>query len=177
GDHRLTHAERTVLRGILAPLGAEGRDAIHAVLRECDNYSRNLTDKMLAATHSNPMGCARIKEILSYMTQKIGCDCSFRKKQGDYAHPLRHLSKVQTKRSDTSEPAPKVFTRRKSTSDNQNQSRVAESAEIPSDLADGEVHTSADGTPKEKRTIARLKLVLGSFSIDLNFSRKKRESK
>jgi hypothetical protein len=89
----LSHYERVVLRGILAPLGEQGRDAIHRIMRKCSNYSKSLTDKMLTdATFKKPMGCRRIQEILSYMVQKIDCNCNFRKSKNDYAHPLRHLN-------------------------------------------------------------------------------------
>jgi hypothetical protein len=80
-----------VLRGILSPLGEEGAAAIHSVLRKCGNYSKNLTNKMISVDVRKPIGCARIKEILSYMVDRVDCDCRFRKTKNDYAHPLRHL--------------------------------------------------------------------------------------
>ena len=92
----LSHYERVVLRGILAPLGEEGRAAIHDVMRNCNNYSKSMTDKMLADDRSKPMGCRRIREILSYMTQRVGCNCKFRKTKNDYSHPLRHLKSKNT---------------------------------------------------------------------------------
>ena len=90
-ENRLNHYERVVLRGILAPLGKEGREEIHKVLSKCNNYSRTLTEKMLSESHSRPIGCKRIREILSYMSDKVDCTCNFRKMKNDYAHPLRHL--------------------------------------------------------------------------------------
>ena len=92
----LTHYERVVLRGVLAPLGNEGRTAIHSILKKCDNYNKSLTDKMLSDTSYNPIGCRRIREILSYMTQTVDCNCKFRRIKNDYAHPLRHLNKKYT---------------------------------------------------------------------------------
>ena len=97
---RLSHYERVVLRGVLAPMKEEGKMAIHSILSKCENYSRSLTDKMLAGDRTQPMGCRRIGEILSYMTQKVGCNCKFRKTKNDYPHPLRHLKrKSQSKRT------------------------------------------------------------------------------
>jgi group II intron reverse transcriptase/maturase len=89
----ISHYERVVLRGILAPMGNEGRLAIHDIMNKCNNYNKSLTDKMVAESHSKSMGCYRIKEILSYMVRKIDCNCKFRKTKNDYANPLRHLNK------------------------------------------------------------------------------------
>lgn len=87
----LNHYERSVIRGVLAPLGEDGADEIHRILKNCQNYSRGVTDKMIGQNTGHPIGCARIKEILGRFCAEVGCQCSFKKRQGKYPNPLRHL--------------------------------------------------------------------------------------
>lgn len=90
--HELTHYERSVVRGILNPLGDDGRKEIHRLIGNCANYSPSTTNKMLADTKAHrPMGCRRIREILDSMCADLPCHCRFKPKKNDYAHPLRHL--------------------------------------------------------------------------------------
>ncbi len=88
----LTHYERTVVRGVLQPLGSEGVQEIHSILKNCDNYSKKVTDSFLGNKNYKPMGCARIKEILNYLTAELECNCKFKPKKNDYSNPLRHLN-------------------------------------------------------------------------------------
>jgi hypothetical protein len=89
----LTHAERIVLRGILNPLGEEGRARVHTILQSCANYDARVTDRYLAPLKGvlKPMGCGRIREVLGEFCNEMGCDCRFRPLKSDYAHPLRHV--------------------------------------------------------------------------------------
>jgi hypothetical protein len=89
----LAHAERAVLRGILAPLGPDGCAEVHTILGHCDNYSHSVTERMLhASAGKHPMGCRRVREILDGLCSDLTCHCRFKPKKGDYAHPLRHLA-------------------------------------------------------------------------------------
>ena len=95
---KLNHQERVVIRGILAPLGDLGLREIHSIIKHCDNYSRQITDKMTASLPGKPrrpIGCRRIKEILNSLCSQVNCNCSFRPKKNDYANPLRHISKLK----------------------------------------------------------------------------------
>lgn len=93
-EHDLTHPERVVVRGILFPLGKEkGREAVHAVIRHCDNYDALRTDGFLKEASEKPMACARIREMLGTFCEEAGCNCRFRPLKKEYAHPLRHLRK------------------------------------------------------------------------------------
>ncbi len=88
----LSHYERIVIRGILSPLGEEGVAEIHRILSNCDNYSRKITDKMLSDRRDHfPMACHKIREILGDSYTEVQCSCSFKKRAGQYSHPLRHL--------------------------------------------------------------------------------------
>ncbi|HMO50095.1 MAG TPA: reverse transcriptase domain-containing protein [Kiritimatiellia bacterium] len=90
-EHQLAHGERMVLRGILEPLGPVGTDAIHAVMKNCDNYDRKKTNAFLGRPGVKPMACGTIKEVLGDFCEQVGCHCRFKNRKGDYAHPLRHL--------------------------------------------------------------------------------------
>jgi group II intron reverse transcriptase/maturase len=94
-EHRLNHAERIVLRGVLGALGSDGAEAIHGILKNCDNYNFALTRQALgqAADKRKPMGCDRIREVLDGFCAQVGCDCRFKARKNDYAHPLRWLDK------------------------------------------------------------------------------------
>ena len=97
-DKQLTHYERLVVRGMLAPLGSIGKKNMHDILKLCDNYSKSVTDKMMVRPQGvKPMGCRRIKEILSDLCSQLDCNCSFKYKKNDYAHPLRHLKQLTRK--------------------------------------------------------------------------------
>ena len=88
---QLNHAERCILRGVLEPMGAEGVEALHTILKHCKNYNRHQTDAFLSRGVLKPMGCRRIREILGAVADEIGCTCHFKPRKQDYAHPLRHL--------------------------------------------------------------------------------------
>ena len=90
-EGHLTHAEHSVLRGVLGAMEDGGREAIHAVLKNCRNYSASVTDRCLVHPQTKPMGCTRIREILGEFCTEVGCDCRFRTRKNDYAHPLRLL--------------------------------------------------------------------------------------
>jgi len=101
GKHRLsgrwsrflTPEERMIIRSILDPMGAPGREAVHAIMSLCENYDRHLTDTFLGQGHYKPIGCMRIREILGDFCDRAGCSCHFKQRKGDYAHPLRHIPK------------------------------------------------------------------------------------
>ncbi|MBT3375843.1 MAG: hypothetical protein HN742_24270 [Lentisphaerae bacterium] len=95
--HDLSHHERTVLRGILAPLGPAGHGELHRIVRHCRNYDRRLTDRMIGSAGPKPLGCRRIKEILGPFADEVGCACHFKPKKGEYAHPLRHVEQAATR--------------------------------------------------------------------------------
>lgn len=167
-DHRLTHAERAVVRGVLAPLGEEGRIAIHSIMRECDNYSKVLTDKMLAGDRRKPMGCARVREILSYMAQKVDCDCRFRKKRNDYAHPLRHLPPVNERKDNGNSKKMDSDIDVKTT----NKKIECEKKDV---VNEEEVQCNPPrlpDSPSKNKTIALFRIILGSFKLDLKLSRR-----
>ena len=88
---QLNHAERCILRGVLEPMGAQGVEALHTILKHCKNYNRHQTDAFLGRGAMKPMGCRRIREILGVVADEIGCACHFKPRKQDYAHPLRHL--------------------------------------------------------------------------------------
>jgi group II intron reverse transcriptase/maturase len=90
-DHSLSHAERTVLRGVLGCLPDGGKEAIHDIVRHCSNYDRGMTDRNLREAPRKPMGCMRIREILGDFCAEVGCNCRFSQRKNEYAHPLRHL--------------------------------------------------------------------------------------
>ena len=94
-EHYLTHYERIVIRGILNPIGNDGREEIHCILKNCANYGKHITDKMIGTEMYKPIGCNKIKEILSSLCSGLDCNCKFRHKKNDYPHPLRHLSSCQ----------------------------------------------------------------------------------
>lgn len=102
----LNHAERSVIRGILEPLGPEGKSAIHDVLRSCANYDYHMTEKNLGRPGIRPMGCERIREILGGFCQVAGCACRFKPKKGDYPNPLRHIGQVAPAAGPAQAPAP-----------------------------------------------------------------------
>ena len=90
-DGHLKHVERTVLRGILGPLGKSGAAEIHRIIGYCKDYDRRITERMITSAPPKAMGCKRIQEVLDYLVEDLPCDCRFSKKKDDYAHPLRHL--------------------------------------------------------------------------------------
>ena len=98
--HDLSHAERTVIRGILAPLGEHGQGKVHEIMKLCANYSHRETERNLTGpSFIRPMGCARIREILGDLAIRAGCQCRFTHRKNDYAHPLRHLSIAAVRQS------------------------------------------------------------------------------
>ncbi len=64
-------------------------------MKYCDNYSRNITDKMLGNQNHYPMACHKIREILSDIASMTDCSCCFKRRAGQYPHPLRHLESGQ----------------------------------------------------------------------------------
>lgn len=98
-EHDLTHYERMVLRGILAPLGEAGLARAHAVFKCCSNYDAQTTDKMLRSASPHAMGCQRIREILGEFAERSGCYCQFKPGKNKYAHPLRHLKSASPSRT------------------------------------------------------------------------------
>jgi len=96
-EHYLSHYDRIVIRGILSNIESEGRQEIHNILSKCINYRKHTTDKMIGSEFYKPMGCNKIKEILSSLCSSIECKCKFRPKKNDYPHPLRHLGTNQDK--------------------------------------------------------------------------------
>ena len=92
-ERHLTHADRIVLRGILAPLGDDGLAELHRILSRCDNYSRATTAKYAAVPFSTPIGCTRIREALGEFADQAGCTCSFKPRKNSYPNPLRHIRK------------------------------------------------------------------------------------
>jgi len=90
-DRHLGHAERIILRGILMPLGEEGRRELHRILSSCANYNRATTEKYARAAHATPIGCARIREILGEFADQAGCACTFKPRKNSYPNPLRHI--------------------------------------------------------------------------------------
>ena len=105
-ENDLAHHERTVVRGILEPLGETGVQAIHEILRPCRNYDFRVTEKNLGRTDVKPMGCARIREILGDFCDEVGCSCRFKPRKNDYAHPLRHLRPIARTRKSGDATAP-----------------------------------------------------------------------
>ncbi len=91
-EHNLTHYERCILRGVLAPLGEDGRREIHRIMSGCSNYSRDYTGKMISGESRSPISCNKIREMLGLDADKIGCSCKFKPRKNYYANPLRHLS-------------------------------------------------------------------------------------
>lgn len=92
-EQHLCHAERIILRGILMPAGPEGRQALHGILSLCRNYNQKITEKYATTHNFKPVSCARIKEILGEFTDRVGCNCEFKPRKNNYAHPLRHINR------------------------------------------------------------------------------------
>jgi group II intron reverse transcriptase/maturase len=107
-DRFLTHGERMVARGILQPLGQEGVEAVHDLMRQCDNYDRKVTESFLQRQSAKPMACTTIREVLGDFCEQAGCACRFKTRKGDYAHPLRHLNQRErtTTAKTTASPTP-----------------------------------------------------------------------
>ena len=130
----LNHSERVVLRGILSPLGEKGIRELHQILRHCDNYSAIITKKMTAkrpGINIRPMGCRRIKEILSTLCSAIDCNCKFRPKKSAYANPLRHISASGNENKHSVE---KKYTSRKYTDKKINEHSIAPKQNVPGHL-------------------------------------------
>lgn len=160
----LSHYERVVLRGILAPLGNEGRIAIHSVMKNCSNYSKSLTDKMLADDRSKPMGCSRIREILSYLVQKVDCNCHFRETKNDYKHPLRHLNK---KKSALNAEFSKI---KKNTAETE----IASTVDNPQDTnipPKQKLNNEISNTPSKTRNFFMLHIDIASWKFDIKLSK------
>jgi group II intron reverse transcriptase/maturase len=88
----LSHAERTILRSILHPIGESGDTHIHTIISACKNYDKRVTHKELSLPPRKPISCQRIQEILGEFCNQVGCNCRFKQKTGEYAHPLRHVN-------------------------------------------------------------------------------------
>jgi hypothetical protein len=104
-EEHLSHAEHSVLRGVLAAVEDGGREAIHDILSHCRNYSRSVTDRFILHPQVKPMGCMRIREILGEFCNETGCDCRFRTRKSDYPHPLRWLDAASHRQGDST-PCP-----------------------------------------------------------------------
>jgi tetratricopeptide (TPR) repeat protein len=89
----LRHIERLTLLYTLYPLGQEGFETIHYLMGLCPNYSRRITQRWIdkCPSHIFPIGCIKIRDWLSYITQRVECNCHFRLNEGEYPSPIRHI--------------------------------------------------------------------------------------
>lgn len=94
-QHHLAHNERVVLLYIFAFLGKDGRDYLHWIISNCDDYNFYTTEKYIQNIRPNPMSCPRIRSWIPDLAKKIACICNFNFKEGEYPSPLLHLGEIK----------------------------------------------------------------------------------
>ncbi|OCC14960.1 putative helicase [Dissulfuribacter thermophilus] len=85
----LSERERKILIGTIGHL-PKGRLCLHTILSKSSGYNRHLLDFEVSRLRWTPLGCKRIHSL--YGLGEGGLDCTFSLKNGQYAHPLLHIS-------------------------------------------------------------------------------------
>ncbi|TYQ16295.1 UNVERIFIED_CONTAM: group II intron reverse transcriptase/maturase [Acetivibrio alkalicellulosi] len=85
----LNHNTRYLLACTFGHMGEEGKAFVHYLLRNTDNYSKQITDSYLKRLFLRPMGCERIRSELQTSPGFSLCTiCEFSLEEGQYPSPL-----------------------------------------------------------------------------------------
>lgn len=92
-ERHLTFAERKVLLGVFGHLQG-GEKILHDIIRNCADYSPQITDHYISKLKGTPLGCNKIRRLLFYLEGIVECACAFTE-NGDYASPVNHFTSAQ----------------------------------------------------------------------------------
>jgi len=87
--------ERMALLHVFQCLGKDGADFIHSTMRQCINYSFEVTQNHIDRCNlPYPIGCKKLSDRFEDTCSKSGCTCNF-SNAGMYPSPVIHAVRVQ----------------------------------------------------------------------------------
>ncbi|MCS6900461.1 MAG: reverse transcriptase domain-containing protein [Myxococcales bacterium] len=87
----LVTSERFLVSDLLGRLGDEAERALDGVFRHLVDYKPGMARRFLGKLFPMPTSCARIRQRLPELAEKVGCHCRFRLEGGVYPNPLLHV--------------------------------------------------------------------------------------
>ena len=96
-ERRITRDEAVVLAHSLGH-GPDGVRAVNYVFDRVPGMAAEL--KMGSPHRGSPVSCQRVRQRVPDHARKVGCDCPFTPRPGEYANPLLHRTEVRSARPD-----------------------------------------------------------------------------
>lgn len=91
----LNHFERLALLYVFGHLGDEGKQFLHRIMAYTMDYNKKTTEYFISKVPDLPVGCAKLKEELSFLGSS-DCHCRFKVPKGCYYSPVLHAISVET---------------------------------------------------------------------------------
>ena len=91
----LNHFERLALLYVFGHLGDEGKQFLHRIMAYTMDYNKKTTEYFICKVPDLPVGCAKLKEELSFLGSN-DCHCRFKVPKGCYYSPVLHAISVET---------------------------------------------------------------------------------
>ena len=96
-DRRITRDEAVVLEHSIGH-GPDGVRAVNYVFDRVPGMAAEL--KMGSPHRGSPVSCQRVRQRVPDHARKVGCDCPFTPRPGEYANPLLHRTELRPAKPD-----------------------------------------------------------------------------
>jgi len=90
----LTHFERLLLLYVFNYI-EKGKDFIHFLMSQMDNYSFNITEKFINKAPERPISCKKIREYMKDNDIISECCCKFEIPEGVYSSPILYSDNAE----------------------------------------------------------------------------------
>lgn len=97
-DRRLSRDESVVLEHSIGH-GPDGVRAVNYTMSRVPGWPAEL--RMQSPHRGSPVSCARVRQRVPDHARRVGCDCPFTLRPGEYANPLLHRAELHPRARDT----------------------------------------------------------------------------